>query len=106
MIIQGNVLIGQGVNASKQFLEVLVPLGESFAPHNVYLEAAYNFGIIGLIAFLGIFLLILFKGISIFFDFSLPNNQNRLIGATLIIIALITIIQNFVSNAFYDRAGI
>lgn len=105
MILQGNIWIGQGVNASKNFLAVLMPRGESFAPHNVYLETTYNFGIIGLIPFVLIFIFILFKGLSVFFDKEITNHNSKIIGVSIIVITVITMIQNFVSNAFYDRAA-
>jgi len=105
MIIHGNIWFGQGVNASRDFLEKVIPAGTSNAPHNVYLETFYNFGLAGLIPFILIFLFLLYKGQSIFFDKNLPNNQNRIIGVTLLIIIIITCIQNYVSNAFYDRSG-
>jgi O-antigen ligase len=105
MILQGNTFLGQGINASKGFIALLVPAGESAAPHNVYLETTYDLGLIGLIPFILIFAFILIQGIAIFTDKETINNQNKIIGTSIIIIALITIIQNFVSNAFYDRAG-
>ncbi|OGI04071.1 MAG: hypothetical protein A2104_00130 [Candidatus Melainabacteria bacterium GWF2_32_7] len=105
LILQGNILLGQGINASKHFLDNIVPLGESNAPHNVYLETAYNFGLIGLIPFIMIFIFLLFQGISIFMDKGIPENHNRIIGTSIIVITVITMIQNFVSNAYYDRAA-
>lgn len=105
MIIQGNILIGQGITASKDFLAVLMPTGQSNAPHNIYLETAYDIGLIGVIPFILTFIFILFQGISIFAKKGIINNYNKLIGASIIVIASITMIQNFASNAFYDRAG-
>ncbi|MFH0702466.1 MAG: O-antigen ligase family protein [bacterium] len=104
-ILQGNIWIGQGANASRNFLQFVVNAGESFAPHNVYLETTYNFGLLGLIPFILIFILILFQGISIFFSQETINNQSKMIGISIITITLITMVQNFVSNAFYDRSG-
>lgn len=105
MILQGNVWLGQGFNASRNFLDLVISRGDSNAPHNIYLETTYNFGIIGIIPFILIFIFILFQGISIFRDKNVTNNQNKIIGVSVIVISLITMIQNFVSNAFYDRAA-
>jgi len=105
MILQGNVWLGEGVNASRNFLQLLVVPGESYAPHNVYLETAYNFGLLGLIPFVLMFVFALFQGAYIFLDRGIENNQNRIIGISVIIIAIIAMIQNYVSNAYYDRAG-
>jgi|GEM_PF-2808792 len=105
MILQGNIWLGQGPNASRNFLQLLVVPGESYAPHNVYLETIYNFGIIGLIPFILMFIFALFQGISIYLDKGIVNNENKIIGISVIIVTLIAIIQNFVSNAYYDRAG-
>ncbi|MDD3012725.1 MAG: O-antigen ligase family protein [Candidatus Gastranaerophilales bacterium] len=105
MILQGNIWLGQGANASRNFLQLLVIPGESYAPHNVYLETVYNFGIIGLIPFILMFIFALFQGVFIYLDKGIENNQNKIIGISVIIVTLIAIIQNFVSNAYYDRAG-
>ena len=104
LILQGNILLGQGLNASRHFLEAITPIGDSNAPHNIYLETAYNLGLVGLIPFVLIFILLLSQGIAIWADKGIPENQNKIIGTAIIVITVITMIQNFVSNAFYDRA--
>ena len=105
MIWQGNIWLGQGINASKNFLALITPLGDSNAPHNVYLETTFNLGVIGFIAFILVFLFLIYQGLQMFFDKSCANNQNKIIGVTFLTITIITMIQNFVSNAYYDRAA-
>ncbi|MDD3149376.1 MAG: O-antigen ligase family protein [Candidatus Gastranaerophilales bacterium] len=100
MISQGNFLLGEGANASREFLQLVVPLGESFAPHNIYLETIYNYGIISFIPFILVFLLVFLKGIQILKS-DLPN---KIAGISIIAVITVTLIQNFVSNAFYDRS--
>lgn len=104
LILQGNIFIGEGANASRNFLQMLVIPGESFAPHNIYLETIYNFGIIGLIPFVLMFIFAMVQGISIYLDNAVTNMQHKIIGVSIVILALIAIIQNFFSNAYYDRA--
>jgi O-antigen ligase len=104
LVLQGNIFVGQGAEASRSFLQMLVVPGESFAPHNIYLETLYNFGIIGLIPFVLMFIFAMFQGISIYIDRTVTNQQHKIIGASVIIISLVAIIQNFFSNAYYDRA--
>ena len=64
LILQRNYIIGEGANASRIFLQHIMG-AESYAPHNVYLETTYNYGIIGLIPLLLIFAFLLIQGISI-----------------------------------------
>jgi len=104
MIVQGNYLIGEGANASRKFLSLVVPMGESYAPHNIYLETTYNYGLVATIPFVLIFLLLIYQGFRILLDSTITSNHNKIIGASIIVVTLITMIQNFVSNAFYDRA--
>jgi len=104
MILQGNWLLGEGANASRKFLLMVVPFGETAAPHNIYLETTYNYGLIAAIPFVLIFLALIHKGITMFSSKHSANNQHKIIGIGIITITVITLIQNFVSNAFYDRA--
>lgn len=105
MILQGNLLIGQGANASQNYLQLVVPRGESFAPHNVFMETMYNFGLVGLIPFILTFVCIIFQGIGMLLVSRAGNVAQKVAGASIIVLALIGITQNFASNAFYDRAG-
>lgn len=105
MILEGNILFGQGIEASRRYLQFLVPFGESYAPHNVYLETAFDYGIFGFIAFITIFLLVIKKGFELISD-KLPSSSNSAVAGTAIIaLVAVTLVQNFVSNAFYDRAN-
>ncbi len=51
------------------------------------------------------FVFALLQGAYIYLDKGIVNNQNKIIGISVIIVTIIAIIQNFVSNAYYDRAG-
>ncbi|MEI7473350.1 MAG: O-antigen ligase family protein [bacterium] len=106
MILHGNIFLGQGVESARNYLKVVMPLGESYAPHNVYLETWYNLGLIGLFLLILTLLLIVIKGILILFE---KNNENsphiRIIATATCLIAVITLVQNSASNAFYDRSG-
>jgi O-antigen ligase len=100
--MQGNIWFGQGANASRDLFQYILPVNTSIAPHNVYLEQLYNFGIIGIIPFILIFAMIILKGVKGLLN---KDISDKITGISIISIALITLIQNYVSNAFYDRAG-
>lgn len=97
LIEQGNLIIGNGANAARNYLQYIVGYGESFAPHNVYLETLYNYGLLGLISFILIFIAAFFKGVKKF-------KENRLAASVILALVCVTLVQNYVSNAFYDRA--
>lgn len=105
LILRGDMFLGQGVEAARTYLKAVMPIGESYAPHNVYLETWYNLGLIGLFIFALTLLLIVIKGVMILFEKNKNITQARMIGAALCLIALIAIVQNSASNAFYDRSA-
>lgn len=104
-IEQGEIFFGHGIDASRNLLEKLMHFGVTNAPHDVFLEKLYNFGLAGIIPFALIFILLIFKGIEIFRQNASSSIKNKIAGAAIISIGFIAIIQNCVSNAFYSRPG-
>jgi O-antigen ligase len=104
MIFQGNILFGQGIEASRTFLERIMPIDSSNAPHNIYLETWYNFGLVGLVSFIMTFVFLALRGMTMIFSGKEPV-KNKIIGTAILGITFIALVQNSFSNAYYDRAG-
>lgn len=104
LIQQGNIYIGNGAEAARNYLMLIMPAENSYAPHNVYLETWYNFGLVGLVVFAFTLLLTAFKGLWILLSKHASAIQNRLIGTAICLVVAITLIQSSVGNAFYDRS--